>query len=297
MLGFEYGYSLTYPDALVIWEAQFGDFANVAQVIIDQFIASAEDKWGMPVGPGAAAAARLRGQGPEHSSARLERFLQLAAEDNIQIVNPTTPAQYFHLLRRQVLRHWRKPLVVMTPKSLLRHPRLRLDARRPGRGRVPDACCPTPTAPDPAQRAAGAAVQRQDLLRAGGRARSARSATTWPSCASSSSTRCPASALARRCARYRDGTPRCSGCRRSRRTWARGRYLRDRFGERPAGPRTLLGVCRPEAGQPGHRLGRQPQARTAPAAGPGLRPGQGPGPDHRRLERQNKESRPMPRRT
>jgi len=117
VLGFEYGYSLDYPDGLVAWEAQYGDFWNAAQPIVDQFIASAEAKWQRLSGLVLLLPHGFEGQGPEHSSARMERFLMLAAEENIQVVYPSTPAQYFHCLRRQVLRSWRKPLVVMIPKG------------------------------------------------------------------------------------------------------------------------------------------------------------------------------------
>ncbi len=147
-MGFEYGYSVANPEALVLWEAQFGDFVNGAQIIVDQFLSAAEDKWGQRSSLVLLLPHGFEGQGPEHSSARLERFLDLAAEDNMQVAYPSTPAQYFHLLRRQALRANRKPLVVMTPKSLLRLPAARSTAEQLTAGQffevLPDPARPSP---------------------------------------------------------------------------------------------------------------------------------------------------------
>ncbi len=150
-LGFEYGYSVANPDALVMWEAQFGDFVNEAQVVVDQYIVVAEDRWGQTSGLVLLLPHGYEGQGPEHSSARLERFLDLCAEGNIEVVVPSTPAQYFHLLRRQALRHVRKPLVVMSPKSLLRLPAARSRAAEFTDGDFRPVL-PDPEAPDRASR-------------------------------------------------------------------------------------------------------------------------------------------------
>ncbi len=246
VLGFEYGYSLDCPDGLVMWEAQFGDFVNVAQVIIDQFIVSAENKWKRLSGIVLLLPHGMEGQGPEHSSARLERFLAMAAEDNIQVVNPTTPAQYFHMLRRQALRRWKKPLIVMTPKSLLRHKEAVSPFSELSHGEFHEVLPDVAKSPDDVTRILlcsgklyyDLAAYREEAKR--NDVAIIRLEQLYPF---------PAHALDEALAKYSKKAPLFWVQEEPRNMGAWG-YLRTRFGERLLEQYPYRGICRPESASP-----------------------------------------------
>jgi 2-oxoglutarate dehydrogenase E1 component len=246
VLGFEYGYSLDCPDGLVLWEAQYGDFVNAAQVIIDQFITSGEEKWRRLSGIVLLLPHGFEGQGPEHSSARIERFLQLAAEHNVQIAQPSTPAQYFHVLRRQARRTWRKPLILFSPKSLLRHPQSVSSLDELARGRFRRVIEDGHSAPGMVRRillcagklyhdlaAARTELQRQDLA-------IVRLEQFYP---------LPMDAIEAALARYADETPAC-WVQEEPENMGAWSYLRGQFGDRLLGRFPFAGVCRPESASP-----------------------------------------------
>ena len=251
VLGFEYGYSTTDPNCLVIWEGQFGDFANGAQVIIDQFISSGEAKWGRLCGLTLFLPHGYEGQGPEHSSARLERFLQLCAENNMQVCVPSTPAQMFHMLRRQMLRSLRKPLIVMTPKSLLRHKLSVSPLEDLARGRFRNVIDEVDDLDNAARCVAWCSAAARCTSTCSRRAARTTHATSR-SCASSSSIRSRPTSTRRCCAATRTRA-KSSGARKSRRTRAPGTRSATACRTRSAHNQELLYCGRAPGRGAGHR--------------------------------------------
>jgi 2-oxoglutarate dehydrogenase E1 component len=246
VLGFEFGYSIEWPDGLILWEAQFGDFVNAAQVVVDQFLVSSEEKWRRLSGLVLLLPHGFEGMGSEHSSARLERFLELAARDNIQVVYPSTPAQYFHCLRRQVIRPWRKPLVVMTPKSLLRHPKCVSPLEDLSRGRFERVLPDTAVSHEKAKRVLLCTgkiyyelLEKRETL---GHADTAiaRVEQLYP---------LAEEVLHTLLDEYREGTP-VYWVQEEPENMGAWRYIRARFGENLFGRFPLLGISRPEAATP-----------------------------------------------
>ena len=246
VLGFEYGYSLENPSGLTIWEAQFGDFVNAAQVIVDQFLVSGEEKWRRLSGLTLLLPHGYEGMGSEHSSARLERFLQLAARDNIQIIYPSTPSQFFHALRRQVKRPWRKPLIVLTPKSLLRNPEAVSPLAELATGRFRRAIGDASVAPAQAKRILFCSGKFYYELLA---ARGERKAKGFPIARLEQLYPLAEETLASLLGDYKDGTP-VVWVQEEPRNMGAWPYLRARFGERLLGRFPFDVLSRPEAATP-----------------------------------------------
>ena len=266
VMGFEYGFSTTEPHCLTIWEGQFGDFCNGAQVIIDQFISSGEAKWGRLSGLTLFLPHGYEGQGPEHSSARLERFLQLCAEYNMQVCVPSTPAQMFHMLRRQMVRALRKPLIIMTPKSLLRHPLVGVAARGARGGGFRNVIDEVDDV-DAARGDAARALQRQGVFRSVEGAPRSQGRHRGASCASNSSIRFPPTST-RPSSASMPNAREIVWCQEEPQNQGGWYQIRHRL-QAKLGPKDELAVCGPR--RRGSARDRHPRAARAAAEESGHR--------------------------